>query len=202
MTTTPIRALLFDFGGVLAEEGFRNGLRTLAVEQDLDPDTLPGQGMQAVYDSGFVLGKGSVSDFWDLLRQRTGLAGDDHSLSERILAGFVVRPAMIDQVRRWRGHGLVTAILSDQTHWLDELDRRYGFYDAFDRIYNSYYLGKGKRDPSLFADVAADLGLPPAALLFIDDDPGNVERARRAGLQAIRFIDQDDCSTAIEALLD
>ena len=31
------------------------------------------EGMRAVYDCGFVLGRGSESAFWSLLRQRTGL---------------------------------------------------------------------------------------------------------------------------------
>jgi|UPI000416D4A2 hypothetical protein len=38
--------------------------------------------MKAVNDSGFVLGKGTASDFSDLMRQRTGLTGDDDSLTE------------------------------------------------------------------------------------------------------------------------
>jgi len=190
MKTKPVRALLFDFGGVLAEEGFRNGLLALAKEQGLDVAAMPKAGMRAVYDSGFVTGRGTAADFWALLRQRTGLTGDDAVLTEKILSGFVIRPWMIDFVRQLRVQGYVTGILSDQTHWLDALDARDHFYAAFDRVYNSYYLGKGKQDPSLFADVAADLGLSPSMILFVDDDAGNVERARSAGFQAVHFVDQ------------
>lgn len=190
MTSEAIRAVLFDFGGVLAEEGFRNGLAALAEEQGLDTAALPYEGMRAVYDSGFVLGRGTAADFWALLCERTGLRGDDARLTERILSGFVVRPWMIEMVRQLRAGGYVTGILSDQTHWLDTLDAEYHFFDAFDRIYNSYYLGKGKQDQGLFADVAADLGMPCSAVLFVDDDTSNVERARGAGLQAIHYVDQ------------
>jgi hypothetical protein len=35
MSGSRIRAVLFDFGGVLAAEGFRNGLLQLAAEQGL-----------------------------------------------------------------------------------------------------------------------------------------------------------------------
>jgi putative hydrolase of the HAD superfamily len=38
---TAIKAVLFDFGGVLAEEGFRNGLQALAREQGLDVYGMP-----------------------------------------------------------------------------------------------------------------------------------------------------------------
>lgn len=197
-----IKAVLFDYGGVLAEEGFRNGLTRLAREQDLDPERLRNEGMNAVYDSGFVLGRGSAADFWAMLRARTGLEGEDEALTARILSGFVMRPWMMALVRRLRAQGYVTGILSDQTHWLDELDARDHFYDAFDRIYNSYYLGKGKRDPTLFADVAADLRLSPAEVLFVDDSQGNIERARGAGMQGVHFVDREGFLAGLQRRLE
>ena len=196
-----IRAVLFDFGGVLAEEGFGHGLEALASEQRLAVPNMTLEGMRAVYDSGFVLGTGTESDFWALMRRRTGLQGDDAVLTARILDGFVVRPWMLDLARRLRAQGFVTGILSDQTDWLDRLDAEYHFYSFFDPIYNSYHLGKGKRDASLFADVAADLGLPPAAILFIDDNPGNVARAEAVGLQTICYRDRAGFTQALEARL-
>ena len=200
--TGRIKAVLFDFGGVLAEEGFRDGLTALAEEQGLDPARMRTEGMNAVYDSGFVLGCGTAADFWAMLRERTGLEGEDDALTARILSGFVLRPWMIEQVRRLRVLGYMTGILSDQTHWLDELDARDHFYGAFDRIYNSYHLGKGKRDPSLFADVAADLGLSPSEIHFVDDNQGNVDRAREAGMEAVQFVDRSGFFAALERLLE
>lgn len=186
-----INTVLFDYGGVLAEEGFRNGLISLAKEQSLNIEEMPTEGMKAVYDSGFVLGRGSAADFWKLMRERTGLVGDDAVLTERILAGFVIRPWMIDLVRELHEQGYATGILSDQTHWLDELNERDHFYHVFDHIFNSYYRGKGKQDPTLFKDVAAELGLPLSEILFIDDDAGNVNRARDAGMQALQYVDKE-----------
>ncbi|WJW76410.1 HAD family phosphatase [Thiohalobacter sp. IOR34] len=196
-----IRALLFDFGGVIAEEGFRNGLRALAEQQGLDAERLPQAGMEAVYDSGFVVGRGSAADFWELLRKRTGLRGTDEELTGAILSGFVVRPWILDKVARLRSRGYTTAILSDQTHWLDELDARYHFKDFFDHVFNSYYLGKGKRDPSLFDDVVAELGLEPQQALFIDDDPGNLQRARSRGLQTWLFSGRAAFESLVQRLL-
>lgn len=200
MLNQSIKAVLFDFGGVLAEEGFHNGLVAMAREQGLDVDAMPGAAMQAVYDSGFVLGRGTVTDFWALLRERTGLQGEDAVLTKRILDGFVIRPWIIERVRRLREQGYITGILSDQTNWLDWLDEQYHFSDAFDYIFNSYYLGKGKQDPSLFTDVAAVLALPPSALLFVDDNADNASRARGEGLQTILYVDRDSFTVEMEKL--
>jgi len=196
-----VRAILFDFGGVLAEEGFGDGLKALAREQGLAVEDMTAEGMRAVYDSGFVLGRGTAADFWALMRRRTGLQGEDSDLTTRILEGFIVRPWMLELVQQLRAKGYVTGILSDQTDWLDRLDARYHFYRLFEPVYNSYYLGKGKRDPSLFTDVAADLGLAPAAILFIDDNPGNVARAEAMGLKTILYRDRPGFTQALTARL-
>jgi putative hydrolase of the HAD superfamily len=182
--------VLFDFGGVLAEEGFSEGLEALADEQGLPVEDMTQAGMRAVYDSGYVTGQGTAADFWALLRERTGLRGDDTALTKRVLDGFTVRPWMLELVQRLRSLGHVTGILSDQTDWLDRLDAEQHFYRCFDRIYNSYRIGKGKRDPSTFTDVAADLGLSPSQILFVDDNEHHLARARAVGLNTIHYRDR------------
>jgi len=195
-----IKAVLFDFGGVLAEERSINGLVAMAREQGLDEAAMPLTTMQAVYDSGFVLGRGTADDFWDLLSDRTGLKGEHEALTKRVLDGFILRPWMMDLVRQLSAQGYVTGILSDQTYWLDWLDEQYHFKDAFDHVFISYYLGKGKQDVSLFSDVAARLALLPSELLFVDDNADNVARARKAGLQVIQYIDRESFFAEIERL--
>ena len=201
MRNIKIQAVLFDFGGVLAEEGFRDGLLKLAEEQGLDKQAMPEEGAKAVYDSGFVLGKGTAGEFWNLMRVRTGLSGDDDFLTKTILDGFVMREWMIELVKKLHVDGYVTGILSDQTHWLDELDQKYHFFTAFDHVYNSYYLGKGKQDSSLFLDVAADLQLQPSAILFIDDNADNVARAEAKGWRVIHYVNREDFVVKLASML-
>lgn len=184
------RAVLFDFGGVLAEEGFREGLRSIARGQGLDPDTVHRAGMEAVYATGYVLGRGSEADFWQEMRRRTGIEGDDAVLSREILDRFMLRAGMLAAVRSLRQRGITVAILSDQTDWLERLDRRDGFSASFDRVFNSYRLGKGKLDPSIFDDTLQALGVAPGEAIFVDDLPGNVERAAARGLRTILFRDE------------
>ena len=195
-----IRAVLFDFGGVIATEGFREGLRAIAQHQGLDPEELLRTGMDAIYDSGYITGQGSEARFWEMMRLRSGISGTDHELSVAILSRFDVRPRMLEAVRRLRRSGVVTALLSDQTDWLELLDERYGFYGEFDRVFNSYRLGKGKRDASIFSDAAALLGIPPGEALFVDDMPGNVERAISRGMRGMLFRDEDEFLDELERL--
>lgn len=192
-TAGRVRAVLFDFGGVLAEEGFREGLFALAHRQGLDPLAVHGAGMEAIYRTGYVVGRGSEAEFWRVLRQQSGLRGDDAALTATILDRFVLRPRLLAMVRSLRAQGYRVAILSDQTDWLEELDRRFGFYREFDRVFSSYRLGKGKRDPSLFDEVVGELGLTPNEVLFIDDMLANVVRAESRGLRGILFESEEQC---------
>jgi putative hydrolase of the HAD superfamily len=201
MGKNSIHAVLFDFGGVLATEGFREGLADLARQQGLDPRGVHQAAADAIYESGYILGQGTAADFWRILREKTGLAGDVFSLFDAIAARFTLRPRMFVLVRALRAQGYITAILSDQSDWLDRLDAQLNFFQSFDRVYNSYHLGKGKRDPSVFADVAEDLGLAPQHIAFVDDDPGNIERARSQGIKAVLFQSEDQCVNDLESMI-
>ena len=202
MKRNSIRVILFDFGGVLATEGFREGLYAIAQEHGLDPPAFHQAAFEAVYASGYVLGQGTEEDFWHHLKQRTGLHGDENSMRRAILSRFVLRPRMLALVRALRKNGYITAILSDQSDWLDRLDSQFHFFQLFDRVYNSFHLGKGKRDPSTFDDVVLNLGLAPHEALLVDDDPRNVERARSRGLQALLFQSEDQGVEDLQAMLD
>ncbi len=182
--------ILFDFGGVLSEEGFRGGLGALAREQGLDPETVQRAGVECVFESGYVTGQEDGQTFWQALEDRTGLRGSEPGLREVILKHFKLRDWMLKLVGQIRQGGTLCAILSDQVDWLDRLNERDGFFPLFDRIYNSYHLGQSKQDPELFARVIADLGITPGEALFVDDSPDNVRRAESQGLSGIVYTEK------------
>jgi putative hydrolase of the HAD superfamily len=180
-----IRAVLLDYGGVIAEEGFVEGLAAIATAHGLPVQRVREAAVETIHSSGYIVGRAAESDFWRAFRRATGVQSDDASLRAEILERFRLRPRMLELVRALRGRGLRVAILSDQTDWLDRLESRDRFFCEFDAVYNSYHLGKTKRDPSLFADVRRDLGVPPVQILFVDDKREHVERARSEGLRGL-----------------
>jgi putative hydrolase of the HAD superfamily len=187
--TGGVEAVLFDFGGVLSEEGFRNGLQAIARLNGIDEETFVRTANDVIHACGYVVGKVSESAYWEMLRGTTGIKGDDQRLRNEILSRFRMREWMIDTVKRLKAFGVRVGILSDQTNWLDELDARYDFFSLFDYVFNSYHMGKSKKDPSHFEDVVGILKIENNKVLFIDDDPGNCERAKQAGLKIILYTD-------------
>lgn len=197
-----IDVVLFDFGGVLAEEGWKKGFRILAEANGLFADRLIQTASDTVYESGYILGKGSEKNFWDALRAKTGIQGDDAAFMQEIISRFVLRDWMIELTKKLKSEGLMVGILSDQTDMLDKLNAQFDFFKGFDFVFNSYHTGKGKRDITLFDDIAGILKTPPDRILFIDDDPGHVERAKQKGWKAILYTDAESFRSEMKRFLE
>lgn len=196
-----IDIVLFDFGGVIAEEGFKQGLTAVARANGVDEGAFVQAAFDIIYSTGYVLGKAPESAFWDALKRETGVRGDDASLRNEIFSRFILRDWMIDLVNKLKSNGIKVGILSDQTDLLEELDKKYDFFRLFNYIFSSYRLGKGKRDASLFDDVARAVNVEPDRILFIDDDPGHVNRARQKGWKAMLYIEQAGFQKELEEIL-
>ncbi len=193
-----LRAILLDFGGVLAEEGFREGLKAIAKRKGLDPEAFHTTSAELVYQTGYITGGCDEHSYWNAVREKTGAKGDDQEFREEILKRFKLRPEMTAVVKKIKSSGFIVAILSDQTNWLDELNQRIPFHHRFDYVFNSFHLGKTKRDPSIFRDVCNLLGARPEEVLFVDDNLENVKRATSQGLKAIHFIGSREFQIEIE----
>ena len=187
-----IEAALFDFGGVIADEGFRNGLHAIAVANGLDPEEFFDLARELVYSTGYLTGRVDEQVYWDALREKTGISGNDADLRDTILRGFVPRTWMIDVIGQRRDRGVRLFILSDQTNWLDELEERYHFFPMFEKVFNSFHTGKSKRDPSLFHDVLSTMSLSGEQVVFVDDTCEHIAMARGLGLQTIWFREKKD----------
>jgi putative hydrolase of the HAD superfamily len=185
-----VEVVLFDFGGVLAEEGFREGLLALGKMSGLDPNTFMKKGFEVMHESGYATGKVTEDKYWQIMRDQAGIEGSDESFQREILSRFVIRSWMIDLVIKLKEKEIKLGILSDQTNWLDELNKHYDFFKYFDRVYNSYQGGKSKRDITLFKEVIGWFSVDPDKILFIDDHPGNIERANQGGLKTILYKDR------------
>jgi putative hydrolase of the HAD superfamily len=196
-----LKAVLFDFGGVIAEEGFWEGIQTIGKEHGLDPDAFFRTVDALIYETGYLIGKADEAFFWNEVRKHTGISCTDFELRTEILKRFVLKPDMIASVDLLRSKGLIIAMLSDQTDWLDIIDRQAELFRHFDTIFNSFHLHKSKRDASVFGDVCTALGVKTGETLFVDDNINHIERAQGQGLQTIHFVGMDDYNIQIRKLL-
>jgi putative hydrolase of the HAD superfamily len=182
--------IFFDFGGVLAEEGFRDGLTAIARALGRDPVAVVPAAYEMAWSTGYVLGRCDEAGFWRAFREATGIEAEDAWLTDMVLSRFLPRPLMFALVDAARAAGLRTAILSDQTDWLARLDARHDVFSHFDAVFNSFHHGVSKRDAAFFELALTAMGAQAASSLFIDDAPRNVELAASLGFHTILYRDE------------
>jgi len=182
-----IKGVLLDFGGVMAEEGFRNGLAAIAGKNGKDAGEFFDTAVDLMKGSGYLTGDNDENTFWRKLRLATGIQDTDEFMRGEILSRFVVRDWMLVIVDALKLSGMSIGMLSDQTNWLDELEQKNGFMRHFDMVMNSFHVGRSKYDARVFDDAAANMELAPGEILFVDDTLQHVERARTRGLKALHY---------------
>lgn len=187
-----VRAVIFDFGGVLCFHPDEGRIARAAAASELPVDRfLTGLWQTRVeYDAGRL----EPAEYW---RGVVGPSFQQSQLPELVRSEIELWNRYDQRVFDWigqlRGAGFRTAILSNLPRVLgEELRRTPGFLDHFDHVTFSYELRKVKPQPEIYVDATRGLGVEPSQALFLDDKAENVEGARAVGLLAEPYSTWED----------
>ena len=90
------------------------------------------------------------------------------------------------------------------TNWSAELwhhaPARFGFLELLADVVVSGEVGIAKPDPAIYRLAAERCGLPPHALVFVDDKPANAAAATAVGMRGLVFTDPAVLRTDLLAL--
>lgn len=75
------------------------------------------------------------------------------------------------------------------------------FVPPFIDMFSTKTLSMSKHDPQTFLSIAEKLKVTPQNILFTDDNSGNIDAAKTAGLQTILFQSNQDFFKRIEKLI-
>ncbi len=186
----PIRAFLFDCGGVLLRDGDVRAYGIWAARFGLTADDLRQRLWHGETWAAAELGHITDAEFWERSGSALGLAGAEEvaAFREALWGTLQVDERVLSLVDRLRRTYRV-AILSNATDDLEaSLADRYHVADRFDAIVNSARLGLAKPDPAIYERALAVLGVPAAEAFFIDDQAKNVTAAAEVGLHVAWFV--------------
>lgn len=103
--------------------------------------------------------------------------------------GLAVRPEGPALVADARAAGLRSGLLTSKlvAFLSREVVERSDFLRSFDVLLDESETGLAKPDPRAYDQAAAAMGLDPAGIVFVDDDPANVAGADAAGMVGVHF---------------
>ena len=205
MTVQPIRAVLWDFGGVLFAspfEGFNRYEHTNGLPRDFlrglnatNPDT----NAWAQFERTDV----TFDEFCVLFEAEASQAGYRVDAREVMTAlRGAVRPQMLEAVRRIRANGLKTAGLTNNV--ADPNDRGAGGRDVhalFDVVIESSKVGVRKPELRFYELACTALGVHAGECAFLDDLGVNLKPAAAMGMRTIKVVDPDRALEELETLV-
>ena len=100
------------------------------------------------------------------------------------LENYRLFPDSIQTLEALRGKYKL-GVISDTWPSIVPVLENLGILAYFDCVTYSYTLGVYKPHESMYRDALQKLGLPPEETVFVDDGAGNLEGARRMGIQPV-----------------
>jgi epoxide hydrolase-like predicted phosphatase len=202
-----IKAIVFDFGGVMATF-FRPELFQ-ALEDDL--------GLQAGSLSEILwrspewrlaeVGAIGEQEYWRRIAPRLGFHSQPEQTQARIrdlqraLFGDVeVDPEMVDLVRGLRSRYRTGLLSNTSVSQPQRLLQRYSLEGLFDVVVLSADVGLAKPDPAIYRLALERLGTEPEMAVFVDDYEPNVVAAAEQGIQGVHFSGYEELVSVLEEL--
>jgi epoxide hydrolase-like predicted phosphatase len=202
-----LRGLIVDWGGVLTAP-IDQAMTAWARHEGIDLDayrTVMRAWIEGAQSPIHRLERGELTpdEFERLLakafRER-GVAVDADGLLARMLGGLrELSDDMVNLVRRARGQGLRTALLSNSwgEHYPEHL-----WVGAFDAVVISGRVGMRKPDEEIFRHTAELLDLTPAQCVMVDDLAANIAGAVAAGMVGVLHTSYSQTVDELEILFD
>ena len=184
---TPVRALLFDLGGVVIKLDFNGAFRLWASRAGCDPSPIAERfSIDSPYEQ-HERGEIPASSYFATLRRSLGIDLSDEDFTEGwndVYVGPV--PGMTEVLSVAQRHLPLFAFTNSNPTHKSVWEHLYAKeLRPFKTIFVSSDLRTRKPDPEAFHLVARRMGFEPGEVLFFDDGPENVEGARTAGMQSV-----------------
>jgi putative hydrolase of the HAD superfamily len=207
-----IRAVLFDFGGVLLSspiDGFRAYERSAGLPagflqrlNTLDPDT----------NAWACMERGELDEATFHARLEAEARAQGHTIDARsVLAQLTghLRPAVVDVVRALRTRYRVACLTNNMPLGLGTAmaitpERAAEIADVmalFAHVVESCKIGTRKPEPRFYAHACEIVGVAPEHCVFLDDLGINLKPARAMGMATIKVADPAQAIADLEAVL-
>ena len=202
MRDKSFRAVIFDYGGVLARTVDQEPRAAWERRLGMSAGALT----KAVHDQDFweAAQKGRIKSdaHWQAVGETLGLSEPLlKELRKAFYAGDVLNQRLLSVIDDLRQQGLKVGLLSNFSSDLRGMLEAQDMLRIFDHIAISAEIGVMKPEAAAYKAILEMLVEPASACIFIDDLSANVAAARELGMQGIVFEDTSSCLQSLDGLL-
>jgi putative hydrolase of the HAD superfamily len=206
-----IEVVVSDFGGVLTTPLVQSFM-AFQDQTGISTETL-GRAMQAAAEANgenplFEMERGEITEvafletLTDCLEPLLGHRPEMHRFKEIYFEALDPNPPMIELMRELKGEGYRMAMLTNNVREWEPLWRPMLPVDEiFETVVDSGFVGCRKPESRIYAMTLERIGAPAESCLFVDDVEVNCEGARRAGMEAVHFRENEQAIAEIRERL-
>jgi putative hydrolase of the HAD superfamily len=206
-----IEAVVCDFGGVLTTP-LLSSFMAVQDEIGISPEDL-GKAMRAITaEDGenplYAMERGEMAEADFLERLNDGLEPllghrpELHRFREVYFEALHPNRPMIELMQELKAAGKRMAMLTNNVReWEPVWRPMLPVDEIFETVVDSGFVGCRKPEARIYEMTLERLGLPAAACLFVDDLLPNIEGARKAGMSAVHFRDNEQAIDEIRGYL-
>ncbi len=202
-----IRAVMFDFGGVLYRtpkpQHMRRLLRLFGVRDPGPISMVTASPLESPLVMDLMTGRLAEKEMW-----------------RRMARELRIWPALLDFLRKsgyssrrldreltvylssLRPHYRTAILTNAGSEFRGTFGRAYGLEKMVDQLIISAEEGLAKPDTRLYYRALEQLGVTAEETVFVDDIPENVSAARKAGMQAVLHLDSERTIARIVEILE
>ena len=211
MAEAKVEAIVCDFGGVLTTP-LVESFMAFQDQTGISTETL-GKAIQAATEAGgdnplYEMERGEITEvaflegLTDHLEPLLGHRPEMHRFKEIYFEALEPNPAMIGLMRALKDEGYRMAMLTNNVREWEPLWRAMLPVDEiFEDVVDSGFVGCRKPESRIYELTLERIKQPAETCLFIDDVLVNIEGARKAGLNAVHFQDNEQAIPEIRAAL-
>ena len=198
-----MKAVLLDMGGVVLDIDPRGVLSFWADAAGEDVEPLMERWRIDDAYKALEIGAIDFAEYTEALSRRLGIelsASQWHEGWNALLGEAY--PTVAEMLPRLANH--VPLYCFSNTNAVHEAvwqSRLAGLLPSFEKVYASWRIGCRKPDVDAYLHVAADMGIAPADIVFLDDNRANIEGALAAGLDARLAAGEEATSAQLREIL-
>jgi epoxide hydrolase-like predicted phosphatase len=198
----PIRAVFFDFGGVILRTEYQAPRQKLAERFNMDYEDIDKAVFASESSKRASLGEITEEAHWLEIMKRFKLPdSESQAFQDAFFGGDVLDHELIQFIRELRAKELHTGLISNAWSGLRGYMTKEKVIDIFDSITISSEVGAVKPQAKIYKHALQQANVNAEKAVFVDDFAVNVEACEKLGMKGILFKDPEKSMRDLKRLL-